>query len=323
MLCKPIRQAFVLLSVCVSVVLNAQAAYPERPVHIVVPYAAGGGSDIMTRALAKAMAAATGQNFVVENRPGAGGNLGALAVARAARDGYTLLLASPATHGINTFMYKSPGFDPVKDFAAIGMIGNSAMVLFAHVSVPVSNLQELIALVRANPGKYPYASPGSGSQHHLGMEQLKAKARLDMPHVPYKGAGPAMIDLVGGQVPFMIGGFGPAAPYLAQGKIRALAAANSKRLPSASHVPVFAETVPGTGVGSWVGLMAPAGVALDVVRALSGVLEKALKDEELRQSFTRVGVDIEYQPPEAFARLVAADLPVWKELVEVSGAKAD
>ncbi|MSQ73885.1 MAG: tripartite tricarboxylate transporter substrate binding protein [Betaproteobacteria bacterium] len=301
----------------------AFAAFPERPIVIVVPFAAGGGSDSMTRAIARRMATDTGYSFVVENRPGAGGNIAAVAVAKSKPDGYTLVLASPGTHGINTYLYRNAGFDPIADFTPIGLMGNSAMVMFAHASLPASNLKELLELVKKQPGKYAYGSPGAGTQHHLGVEQLKLKAGLDMPHVPYKGAGPAMTDLVAGHIPLMIGGFGPAASYVAQGRIKVIAAANSKRLSSASDVPLFGETVPGVGVGSWVGLAAPAGTPADAVRILSEALAKALGNEELKQSMQKLGVDLEYQPPAVFGRMIAAELSVWKEAVEASGAKAD
>lgn len=301
----------------------AQAAWPERPIQIIVPYAAGGGSDVMTRLIAKVMASQTGHAFVVENRPGAGGIIGTVAVARAKPDGYTLLLVSPATHGINPYLYRNPGYDPIRDFTLVGQIGNSAMILFANAALPASNLKELIALVKSQPGKYAYGSPGAGTQHHLGMEQLKFRAGLDMPHVAYKGAGPAMTDLVAGHLPLMIGGFGPAAAYLAQGKIKVIGSANSRRQASAKDVPLFAETVNGVGVGSWVGLGAPAGTPLEVVQTLGGWMAKAMTDDSLKQGMSKIGVDVEYLPGDAFGRIIATELPLWKEAIEPSGAKAD
>ncbi len=312
------------LAIVVALVsVNTEAAYPEKPIQIVVPYAAGGGSDIMTRALARTMSEVSGYQFIVENKPGAGGNIGTNAVAKARGDGYSLLLASPATHGINPFLYKNPGYDPLRDFEPIALIGHSAMVLFASSEFPAKTLADVIALVRQNPGKYPYGSPGTGSQHQLAMEQLKLKAKLDMPSIPYKGAGPAMLDLVGGRLPLMIGGFGPAARYLAEGKIRIIAAANTTRLPSAKDVPVFSETMPGLGVGSWVGLVAPAGTPRSVTGLLADTLQKSLNDPKLLEVFQKIGVDVEYQPAAVFGKLISDELGTWKELVEVSGAKVD
>ena len=302
----------------------SHAAYPEQPIQFMVPFAAGGGSDILARAVAKSMSGANkGMVFVIENRAGAGGNIATVAVAKAKPDGYTIILASPSTHGINPYLYKNVGYDPIKDFTVIGQIGQAAMVLFASASFPASTPAELVALVKKNPGKYTYGSPGSGTQHHLGMELLKFKAGLDLPHAPYKGAGPGMIDLAAGHIPLMIGGFGPAAGFLAQGKIKVIGSPDQTRLESAKDVPLFSEAVPGVSVGARIGLAAPAGTPADIIKVLSDALAKAMTDPELKKQLTAIGVDADYQPADVYARSIVAELPIWKQAVEVSGAKAE
>jgi len=314
---------WLILGLAVAVCASAHAAYPERPIVLVVPFAAGGGSDIVARTVARSMSDIAGLNIVVENRPGAGGNIASAAVAKARPDGYTILFMSTATHGINPSIYPNAGYDPIKDFTVIGQIGQGAMVLFAHAALPASNLRELVALVRQNPGKYAYGSPGSGTPHHLAMEQLKLKAGLSMAHVPYRGAGPGMADLAAGHIPLMIGGFGPAAAFITQGKIKVIGSSNLSRLQSTKEVPLFSETVPGVGVGSWAGLAAPAGTPPEAIGVLGAALARALADGEVRQQLARIGVDVDYQAAEPFARMIANQLPVWKELVQLSGAKAD
>ena len=302
---------------------GALAAYPEKPVQIIVPYAAGGGGDIVSRALARTMSEVSGHQFIVVNKPGAGGNIGTNAVARARGDGYMLLLASPATHGINPFLYQNPGYDPLRDFEPVALIGHAAVVLFANSEFPARTLADVIELARQSPGLYPYGSPGTGSPHQLAMEQLKLQAKLDLPSVPYKGAGPAMVDLVGGRIPLAIGSLGTAARYLEEGRIRIIAAANTTRLPSARSVPLFAETVPGLGVGSWVGLVAPAGTPRAAIGLLSDTLQTSLRDPKLVGVLEKTGFDVDYRPPAAFGKLISDELDTWKALVEGSGAKPD
>ena len=317
------RWLSLLACLCASPLAVVYAAYPERAIQLVVPFAPGGGSDILARAVAKSMSNVGGFTVVVENRPGAGGNIAAVAVARAKPDGYTIMLSSPSTHGINPYIYKNAGYDPVKDFAPIGQIGQGAMVLFANSSFPASTPAEFVALVKKNPGKYTYGSPGSGTQHHLGMEQLKLKAQLDLPHAPYKGAGPGMVDLAAGHIPLMIGGFGPAATFIAQGRIKVIGSPNLTRLDSAKTVPLFGETIPGVGVGASIGLAAPAGTPADVIKLLSDTLAKSLSDPELRKQMAVIGVDIDYQPADVYQRMIVSELPLWKEAVEASGANAE
>ncbi len=299
------------------------AAYPERPIQIVVPFAPGGGSDLAARALARVMASVTGYTFVVDNKAGAGGNIAAASVARAAPDGYTLLLVSAGTHGINSFLYAKPGFDPVKDFAPIGQIGGSATILFARSDFPASNIAELIALAKRESGKYSYGTPGVGTQHHLGMEMLKLKAGVDIRHIPFRGAGPGISDLVAGHLPLMMAGFGPAAAFIAQGKLKPLGAFNTKRLSSAKDVPLFSETVPGVGLDAWLGLSAPAGTPAEVVELLSNALRKALQDAEFDKAMAKLGIDVDYLSAAEFRRMIIAEQPQWKAAVEASGAKAE
>lgn len=298
----------------------AAEAYPARPVQIVVPFAPGGAVDVLTRQLAQRLEP-RGYTLVVENKPGAGGNIAAGQVARAAPDGYTLLMGTTNTHGINSALYDKLPYDPLRDFAPVGLVADNVVVLLANADFPASTLAEAVSLLKQNPGKYTYGSPGLGTVHQLAMEQLKRAAGLEVVHAPYKGAAPAMADLVAGHVPLMIGGIAPAIPFLASGRVKVLGVANTEKYAALPDVPLFSDVAANVGVRSWIGLFAPAGTPQAVLSRLSEDLRAVLTDASFAQALQPLGMVPIYMTPQAFGDMVARDMPAWRAAVEQSGAK--
>ncbi|ODS69758.1 MAG: ABC transporter substrate-binding protein [Bordetella sp. SCN 67-23] len=318
----------ILVAACATFAVAATAAaqpaaFPSRPVRIVVPFAPGGAVDVMTRQLARVIAEQQGYTVIVENKPGASGLIASEAVAKSAPDGYTLLMATSNTHGVNSALFKQLPYDPIKDFAPVAMVADNVVVLLAHRSFPAANFQEAVALIRKTPGKYSYASPGSGTVHHMGMELLKAAAHLDVVHVGYKGAGPAMADLAAGHVPLMMGGIAPAAPFIKSGAVRVLAVANPEPFPTLPGVPLFKDVAPDVSVTSWMGLTAPAGTPAAVVDRLNADVRKALDKPGFAQTMADLGMVPRPMSPADMGRQVAAEMPRWKRAVQVSGATAE
>lgn len=306
---------------CALAPTYAQGKFPSGPITIVVPFAPGGASDITARRVAEQMSKETGYNIIVENKAGAAGNIAASYVARARSDGQTLLFATTNTNGINTHMYPDIMYDAITSFEPVGFIAENVVVLMAGKSFPADNLEQAIAEIRQHPDKYSYASPGVGTVHHLSVELLKKSQDLSLLHVPYKGAGPAMVDLVAGVVPLMIGGIAPAKPFLESGQIKVLGVANDRRFESLPEgVQYFSEIDPDVRISSWMGLLAPANTPADRIEVLSEALKKALASEELQESLKSLGMQAEFMTPESFGKLVADGLPFWKEAVEISGA---
>lgn len=297
----------------------AADAYPARPVQVVVPFSPGGAVDVLTRQLAQRLQA-RGYTMVIENKPGAGGNIAASLVARANPDGYTLLMGTTNTHGINSALYPTMPYDPVKDFAPIGMVAENVVVLLANQSFPAKNLSDAVTVLKQNPGKYTYASPGVGTVHQLAMEQLKHAAGLDVVHAAYKGAGPAMSDLVAGHVPLMIGGIAPALPFLSDGRVRVLGVANPERYPALPDTPLFSDVAPGVSVQSWIGLFAPAGTPAPVIERLSVDLRAVLQNPEFTAALQPLGMAPRPMTPQAFGDMVRNDMPKWNAAVKASGA---
>lgn len=297
----------------------AADTYPARPVQVVVPFSPGGAVDVLTRQLAQRLQA-RGYTMVIENKPGAGGNIAASLVARANPDGYTLLMGTTNTHGINSALYPTMPYDPVKDFAPVGMVAENVVVLLANQSFPARNLSDAVTVLKQNPGKYTYASPGVGTVHQLAMEQLKHAAGLDVVHAAYKGAGPAMSDLVAGHVPLMIGGIAPALPFLSDGRVRVLGVANPERYPALPDTPLFSEVAPGVSVQSWIGLFAPAGTPAPVIERLSADLRAVLQNPEFTAALQPLGMAPRPMTPQAFGDMVRNDMPKWNAAVKASGA---
>lgn len=302
----------------------AQTVYPTRPIKLVVPYPPAALTDTLARAIGERLASALGQPVIVENKPGAGTLVGAEFVAKSAPDGYTLLMATSTTLGISPALYRSSPIDPVKDFAPVSAVGTVNFFLIANTSFPAKTVKEMIEVVKANPGKYNYASVGNGSPHHLFMESLKTQVGLNMQHVPYKGTPAALTDLLAGQVELMFADYTIAVPNIKAGKVTALgtsAAGQSTLMPT---VPPIAATVPGFDWQAWQGIVAPAGTPKDIVNRLGVELQKIEASPEFRAQLTKFGMEpMAAQTPEQFAALIRDEQPRWAKAVKDSGAKVD
>jgi tripartite-type tricarboxylate transporter receptor subunit TctC len=310
---------------CGFVVSAAHAqGYPNKPITVVVPYAAGGTNDIIARAVSQKMSENIGVPVIVENKPGAGGNLGAVQVAKAAPDGYTVLTAPVGVLTINRWIYKNPGFDPEKDLTPITLAGSVPNVLLVHPSVPVKNMDELIKHIRGNPNKLAFASMGSGTTGHLSGEMFKMLAGLDIVHAAYKGSVPALTDLLGGHVQMMFDNLPTALPYVKNGKLRAFAVTSITRHPSLPDVPTLAEAgVKGFEATAWFGFMAPARTPKAVVDKLNAEMVKALHDPSVRDRLDAQGVTIVANTPAEFGKIIASESAKWKQVVERSGVLAN
>jgi len=298
--------------------------YPSRPVRFVVPFAPGGSTDTLARTIGVKLADALGQQVVVDNRPGANGDIGMMIVAKAPPDGHTILLGYIANLAIAPSLYAKLPFDPVKDYAHITQIATSPNVLTAHPSVPAKGLQELIALAKAKPGAVNFASTGVASVGHLTGELLNNLAGMKMTHVPYKGGGQAIIDLLGGHVQVMFSGFSAAMPHIKSGKIRALAVTGAKRSPALADVPTIAEQgFPGVEATAWYGVLAPAGTPKPVVTRLHDETVRILKLPDVSQRLDALGFEIVGSTPEQFGAYIKSEIRKWEKVVKASGAKPD
>lgn len=301
----------------------AQEAYPTRPVRMVIPFPAGGSTDVVGRIAAARMSELLGQQVVVENKAGAGGNTGAASVARETADGYTLLLATISTHAINPALYPKMPYDPVKDFAPVSLLAVVPNVLVVHPSLEANNVQELIALLKANPGKYDYASSGIATPLHLSGELFKTMAGVDVVHVPYKGAGPALNDVLGGQVKIMFDNLPSSIGHIRSGKLRALAITTKQRSPALPDLPTMAEAgLPGYETYTWNALFAPAGTPQTVVDKLAGVAAQAVNEPAVKERLADLSAVAVGAGPDDLARHVEAELAKWAPIVKASGAKA-
>ncbi|MFN9121568.1 MAG: Bug family tripartite tricarboxylate transporter substrate binding protein [bacterium] len=310
--------------IAVAQAAEAPGPYPSRPIRYVVPFAPGGPTDIMSRAIAERLSVALGTPVVVDNRAGAGGGVGAEIVARSAPDGYTLMIGHVGTHAINISLYAKVNYDPIKDFQPISMIATLPFVLVVNPGVPAKNVKDLIALARAKPGVLNFASAGSGGPTHLAGELFKSTAAIDIVHIPYKGNAAALADLVGGQVQMMFSNMLTAMPFVRAGKLRAIAVSTLKRSPQAPELPTVSEGgAPGYDVTPWYGVLAPAGLPKPLLSRLHGAVSKIVDSPEMRERFVTQGVDLASSTPEAFAALIRAEIPRWRELVKRSGARAD
>lgn len=298
--------------------------YPARPVRFVVPFAPGGSVDTLARTIGPKLADTLGQQVVVDNRPGGNGDIGMLIVAKAPADGYTLLLGYIANLAIAPSLYAKLPFDPQKDYAPITQIATSPNVLTAHPSVPARNLQELIALAKAKPGAVNFASTGVASVGHLTGELLNSLAGMKMTHVPYKGGGQAIIDLVGGHVQVMFSGFSAAMPHVKSGRIRPLAVTGAARSPALAEVPTIAEQgFPGVEATAWYGMLAPTGTPKGVITRVHGEVVKILKLPDVTQRLGGLGFEIAGTTPEQFGAYIRSETKKWEKVVKASGAKAD
>ena len=297
-------------------------AYPTRPVKFIVPITPGGSNDVVARLLAQKLGDAWGQPVVVENRPGAGMNLGTDAVAKSAPDGYTWLLGANNIFVTNPHVGKTP-FDGFKDFAPVSMVATVPFVLVVHPSVPASNVAELVEYAKKNPGKLNYASSGNGSPQHLAAEMLSHVAGLKMQHVPYKGAIPAITDLLGGRIQVFIGAVNSLLPHIKEGKLRQLAGAGGKRFAAFPDLPAIAETVPGVAVDIWLGVFMPAGVPKDIITKVNADIAKVLNAADVKATLALQGIEPTLSTPEALTTIIRDDHARWGKVIRDANIKAD
>jgi len=302
----------------------ANAAFPERSVRIVVPFPAGGSNDVIARLLAQSLTEQWGHPVVVENRAGAGGNVGAEVVTRAPADGYTLLLAAPGPVVVNQTLYSKLNYDPAKDLKPIALIASVPIVLAVNPKVEAKNVRELIALAKAQPGKINFGSSGNGSTNHLAGELLKDLAKVDLMHVPYRGAAPAMNDLIAGHIPMMFDNMPAMKPQVAAGTVRALAVASATRSKLFPELPTMIESgVPGFEATAWFGLLAPAATPADVTTTITTAVEKALQSPEMAKKFAELGAEPGTLSGDAFNEFLKAETAKWGKVVKDSGARVD
>ncbi len=304
-------------------VANAQS-YPVKPIRIIVPFPPGGIADLFARVIGQKLSEAWGQPGVVENRPGAGGNIGAEIVAKASPDGYTLVTGSIGTHAVNVSIFRKLAYDPIRDFVPVALIMEAEGLLVLHPSVPVKSVKELIALAKARPGQIAYASAGHGTASHLAGELFKSMAKVDMVHVPYKGNVPALTDLIAGQTSLLFATMPTALPHVQSGRLKALAVASTARSPAAPQLPTVAEAaLPGYAVTNWIGFFAPAGTPRDVVTKLNAEVVRTMQAPEIQKRLATEGAKFSPWTPDQFAGFVKAEMTKWAKVVKEAGIRVD
>ena len=301
----------------------AQADWPGRPVRIVVPFAAGGTTDLSARIVAEQLSQRFKQPFIVENKAGAGGNVGAAEVAKAVPDGHTFLMGTPGTQAINQFLYSKMPYDSAKDLVPVSFVVRVPNVLMVHPQVPARSIPELIALLKAQPGKLSYGSPGNGSTGHLSSELFKTQAGVFVTHIPYRGSGPMLQDLVAGQIQLAIDNLPSALPLIQAGKLVALGVTSPQPVPQLPGVPTIASVLPGYAAEAWFVLMAPAGTAPPIIDKLAAEVDLMLKQPEVIERFTRIGATPVGGTPRQLGDFIGAETQKWKSVVRASGAKVD
>ena len=303
--------------------LHAQD-YPNKPILLVVPFAPGGSSDFLSRLIGAKLTEAWKQQVVVESRPGGAGNIAMDAVQRAKPDGYTLILGHVGTLAVNPAMFAKLPYDPIKGFVPVGMIATVPTLLVVNPSVPAKNFKEFLALAKAKPGTIYYGSAGNGSSGHLAMEYLKQAANIDLTHVPYKGTGPMVTDLLGGQTQATFTGATPLIPHIKQGKLRPIAVGGTKRIAALPEVPTVAESgLPGFETSQWYGILAPAGTPDAIVKKLNTELNRILKSPEVVERMTADGSVPQGSTPEEFAKFIASEQKRWGQVVKTANIKPD
>jgi tripartite-type tricarboxylate transporter receptor subunit TctC len=319
------RRWLLALTICIAHVMgpSAEAAYPEKTIRLVVPYAPGGGNDVLARILAPKLAEFLGQPVIVENRPGASGSVGSAEVARAAPDGYTILIATNAMV-INPAVYTNLGFDILKDFAPLGLIADVQFVLVAHPSVAAKSIDELIGLAKRSPGTLNHSTAGNGSPQHLAAELFNEMAGVSLTHIPYKGTGPAIADVVGGQVQLCFATLPPVTQHIASGRLRALAMTGAKRSPLLPELPTLDELgVKGYEASSWYGLLVPAKTPAAVQQVLSNAVSRTIQDKDIQAKLLAQGFEPGFRESAAMAQVMRSDLVKWDRVVKRAKIKAD
>ena len=311
-----------LFSLCLSGTVFAQT-YPSKSISLVVPQAAGGTNDIVARLIAPAFGEAIGASVIVENKPGAGGNIGTQGVARSPKDGYTLLLTINSAQAINPALYKNPGFDPINDFIPVFYIGATPYVLVSPPGSPYKTLAEVVAAAKKKPGELSYASAGNGTISHLLGAMLNTSAGIDMQHIPYKGVAPAINDVLGGQVPLAFASLPSALNYIKAGKLQAIAISSAKRSSAAPEIPTIAETYPDCVGEVWVALFAPVGTPAAVVKKIQAAMDKVMATPEVREKLAAQGLDLSPVTPSKLVILLKEELAKWVKIVKASGAQLD
>ncbi len=312
------------LIVLTLVATNALAqTYPTKPIRLIVPFPPGGGTDTVARAISQRLAESLGQQIVIDNRGGASAIIGTELGARAAPDGYTLTFTLPAAVAVNPGLYPRLAYDPLRDFAPVTQLNTIALLLVANPGVPANSIRELIALAKAKPGHVTFASSGNGSAAHLAMELFKLMAGVDMTHIPYKGGGPALTDIIGGQVQLMSGPMIAALPFVKTGRLKALAVTTDKRIPGLPEVPAIAETVPGYESSIWHGVLAPAGTPRPVIRRLHAEIVKILGVPEVKERFAREGAEPVGSTPEQFGAFIKSEMAKYAKLIKAAGIRAE
>ena len=308
---------FAVFAASVSLALAQPAAYPTKPIRIVVAYTPAGATDILARTIGQKLTEAWGQPVIIDNRPGANGNIGTEYAAKATPDGYTLLMVTAGTHGINPSLYRKLGFDAVKDFAPISLVAMVPNIFVVNNAVPAKDLKEFIAYAKANQGKLNYGSPGNGSTAHLSMELFKSMTGIQMVHVPYKGSAGVLADLIGGQIVVTMDNMPPYIPQVKAGKIRALAVSPARRSPAMPELPTVAEAgVPGYDSGAWFGLVAPANTPKDIVNQLSRETARILKLPDVSARLADLGAEPVGGTPEQFAAHIKSEIAKWAKVIK-------
>jgi tripartite-type tricarboxylate transporter receptor subunit TctC len=318
---KPDRRLLSIFLACAIAGAAQAQGYPVRPIKVIVPVAPGGATDITARLIGPKMAQRLGQPVIVENRPGGNETIGTDVVAKSAPDGYTVLISPPAAIVVLPHLQKLP-YIPERDFAPVSLAVVTPLILVVHPGLPAQSVKELVALAKARPGQLSYASTGNGGVQHLAGELLKTTMKLDLVHVPYKGAGPAMQDLIGGQVPLFFAGMPPAMPHVRSGKLRALAVTTTKRSAAAPEVPTLEEAgVPGFDISNWFAYLVPAGTPADVIAKLNAEINHALEQPDVTEKLATLGADAVGTSPEGLGKFMRAESAKFANLIKVSGAK--
>ncbi len=312
------------LMLCVFSTVCAAQSYPSKPIRLIVPFAPGGGVDLIGRIIAQKLQEAWGQPVIVDNRGGGGGNIGTDMVAKSPPDGYTLLMGYVGNLAINPFLFRKLPYDPVKDFSPISLAATAPNLLVAHPSVPANTVKDLVTLAKMKPGSLSYASAGNGTVGHMVAELFKSVTGIGIVHIPYKGNGPAVTDLLGGQVQLMFAAPGAVIPFVEVKKLKALAVASNQRLPELSDTPTFAEAgYPGVEASGWYGVLTSTGTPRNIISALNKEIVRIMQLPDVKERLTVHGYKAVTSSPEEFAQLIKSDLIKWQKVVKASGAKVD